>query len=237
MSTERGTASWLILGLFILQTALLGLVVVRLRGVERELAGLRTKLDSGAVGARTSPVPVEAGDGPAKGPAEAPVTIVEFSDFTCHSCSQLQPALRDALAARPDKARLVFRYFPLAPEGKPFDLARVAECARVQGKFWPAHDLLFAEATGLANLAAAVDRLTTLGIDRAALETCLAGRTSGERVRREAAAGRSYGVDATPTLFFNGRSLEGAVSAEDLVSAIDQAESAARASATPSSQP
>jgi len=223
LSTEQRSASWLTLGLFVLQTALLGLVVLRLRGVERELAGLRRSLAVGASQARTAPVAIEPGDGPSKGPADAPVTIVEFSDFTCHSCSQLQPALKEALAARPAKARLVFRYFPLAPEGKPFDLARAAECARSQAKFWPVHDLLFSEATELTNLSAAVERLATLGLDRAALETCLADRASGERVRQEAEVGRGYGVEATPTLFFNGRRLEGAVSAEELMSAIDQA--------------
>ncbi|MEP7009010.1 MAG: thioredoxin domain-containing protein [Acidobacteriota bacterium] len=223
MPTDQRTASWLTLGLFVVQTALLGLVVLRLRGVERELAGLRQSLAAGALRAGSAPIAIEPGDGPSKGPADAPVTIVEFSDFTCHSCSQLQPALKDALAARPAQARLVFRYFPLAPEGKPFDLARAAECARAQEKFWPAHDLLFSEATELTNLAAAVDRLATLGLDRAVLETCLAGPESGERVRREAEVGRGYGVDATPTLFFNGHRLEGAVSAEELIHAIDQA--------------
>ncbi len=240
MSTEQRPASWLILGLFVLQTVLLGLVVLRLRGVERELAGLRRSLSAGAAGATlagAAPVVIEAGDGPSQGPAEAPVTIVEFSDFTCHSCSQLQPALREALAARVGKARLVFRYFPLAPEGKPFELARAAECARAQGKFWPAHDLLFSEATEISSLPVAVDRLAKLGLDRGALESCLAGSASGERVRREAEAGRNYGVNATPTLFFNGRRVEGAVSAEELESAIDQAETAHGASKPAGSKP
>lgn len=226
MSTEQRTASWLTLGLFVLQTILLGLVVLRLRGVERELGALRRSLAGGASAARPATIEVEPGDGPAKGAAGAPVTVVEFSDFTCHACSQLQPALREALAARSEKARLVFRYFPLAAEGKPFDLARAAECARAQDRFWPAHDLLFSEAKELASLPAAVARLATLGLDRAALEGCLAGAASGERIRRDAEAGHGYGVDATPTLFVNGRRIEGAVSAEELMNAIDQAASA-----------
>lgn len=223
-SPRRSTFATLILVLLAVLTLLLGAIAWRQRSLEARLASIERALAAGSgFGHQTPTIAVEAGDGPTKGSADAPVSIVEFSDFTCHACAQLQPELDQALAARPGKVRLTFRYFPLAPSGKPFDLARAAECARRQDRFWPAHDLLFLEAHDIESLPRAIERFASIGIDRAALTACLADDASAARVRAEASAGQSYGVNATPTLFIDGRKYEGALPANDLETAIDTA--------------
>lgn len=206
MQSDKLTSA-LLIGLLTVQTLLLAILLFRINGLHKLLLQAR-----GSLGAPVSEevLDVEPGDGPSKGAQEAPVTIVEFSCFTCPSCADLQPVLDEVLAAHPGEVRLVFRYFPLALQDKPMVLATAAECARRQGRFWEAHDRLFAhgrEIEGEADLLAVLDGL---GLDEAAFSECLASDEAASRVRVDSEAGRSYGVSGTPTLFVNGRRVMGA---------------------------
>jgi predicted DsbA family dithiol-disulfide isomerase/uncharacterized membrane protein len=154
----------------------------------------------------------------AKGPADAPVTIVEFSDFQCPFCQQAYRDLRDVVRRQPH-VRVVFRHFPLDPacnEHVARSLhpdaclaARAAECAGGQGRFWEYHDLLFENHDRLER-----DSLfgyaRDLQLDIPAFRTCLDDPATLERVRRDVAAGARAGVTSTPSFFINGRFVEGA---------------------------
>jgi protein-disulfide isomerase len=158
---------------------------------------------------------------PARGATDAPVTIVEFSDFQCPYCRSVNPTLQKVMLAYGASVRLVFRQFPL------FDLHPNAEkageaslCANEQGMFWPMHDLLFQDQAKLAvdDLKA---RAAKLSLDTAAFNTCLdSGRFAG-RIHRDVLEGARLGVSGTPALFVNGRFLNGARPYEEISSAID----------------
>ncbi len=157
----------------------------------------------------------------AKGPAAAPVTIVEYSDFACSHCARARRDLERLIADRPGEVRLVFRHFPLDTSCNPTlrhsvhptacEAAMAAECAGELGKFWEFHDYLFDNSQQQAHdypQAAAA-----LGLDQARFQSCLASGRSRETVARDVAAAASVGVESTPTLFINGRTVRGALDA------------------------
>jgi protein-disulfide isomerase len=92
---------------------------------------------------------VPIGSSAVSGPADAWVTIVEFSDFECPYCAAVQPALETALAEAGADARLVFKNFPLSRHAQAVPTAIAAECAHGQGRFWEFHDLVFAQQSAL----------------------------------------------------------------------------------------
>ena len=162
-----------------------------------------------------------AATGPVRGPANAPVTIVEFSDFQCPFCGRYTPTLKRIQAAYPTQVRLVYRYFPLAgihPQAQ--KAAEAAACANLQDKFWQMHDTLFAEQDSL-DLEALKDKASRLGLDKASFESCLDGGQAAPIVATDVADGQELGLDGTPGSFVNGRFVNGAVSYEELSALID----------------
>ena len=123
-------------------------------------------------------VKIDPSVGFALGPREAPVTIVEFSDFQCPFCRGVVPTLKQLAARYPDRVRLVFRDFPIPSLHPDAPLAHeAARCAGEQGQFWPYHDLLF-ERTNL-NAAALKQYAADLKLDDKKFAECLdSGRVS-----------------------------------------------------------
>jgi protein-disulfide isomerase len=159
---------------------------------------------------------------PIRGASDAPVTIIEFSDFHCPFCRRIQPVLDQLRAKYSDKIKIVFRDFPLDslhPEARA--AAESARCATEQGKFWEFHDKIFAgnpdgSPATLARFA------QELGMDSAAFEAC---RTSGKYKSSILASnqeGTQLGITGTPTFFVNGRMLVGAQPLEAFVRVIDE---------------
>jgi protein-disulfide isomerase len=158
-------------------------------------------------------------DAASKGRADAPVTIVEFSDFQCPACGQAFRDLHDLVARRPD-VRLVFRNFPLdsscndaidrALHPDACLAAIAAECARRQSRFWEYHDLLFENQRTLDR-----DNLfrfaREVGLDIPTFRTCLDDPATRARIGDDVRAGIAAGVESTPTLFVNGRRIDGAL--------------------------
>ncbi len=156
----------------------------------------------------------------AKGPANAPLTIVEFSDFECPACAMAFRDLHDLAARNPELVRIVFHHFPLdagcnthvTTQMHRFacQAAIAAECAADAGKFWEFHDLLFAdqERLGRDDLVA---KAVGLGIPRETFVTCLDDPRVRARVTADTDAGAKLGVKSTPTLVINGRTIEGAL--------------------------
>ena len=161
-----------------------------------------------------------ADNGPARGPASAPVTIVEFSDFQCPYCGRLIPTLEQVKAKYGDKVRIVFRQFPLPMHPNAQKAAEASLCANDQGKFWEMHDAMFKNQQELA-----VDNLKSkaaaLGLNADAFNKCLDSGKYVTKIQEDQKAGSAAGVNGTPAMFINGRFVNGAVPLEQITSVID----------------
>jgi protein-disulfide isomerase len=148
--------------------------------------------------------------GPAKGPDNAPVTIVEFSDFECPFCLRINPTLKQVMEEYEGQVRLVFRQFPLNnihPNAQ--KAAEASLCADAQGRFWEMHDAMFDNPRELA-VADLKTRAAEIGLDEEAFATCLDTGEFADKVTADLNAGRALGVSGTPALYINGRFLSGA---------------------------
>ena len=161
-------------------------------------------------------------DDPVLGSANAPVTLIEFSDFQCPFCARVMPTLKKVKDTYGDKVRIVWKDFPLTSiHPQAFKAAEAAQCAREQGKFWELHDVLFAnqqtlQPEELKKHAAAV------GIDLPKFNACFDASKYGERVQQQMSAGTQLGVGSTPSIFINGRLVSGAQPYEVFAGIIDE---------------
>ncbi len=163
-----------------------------------------------------------AGEPARGGPAGAPVTIVEFSDFECPFCGRVEPTLKKVRETYGDKVRMVFKQFPLTnlhPQAQ--KAAEAALCAQDQGKFWELHDAMFGDQKNLeiADLEAKAQKL---GLDAASFKRCLESGSKAAAVTEDVRQGSVAGVSGTPALFVNGQLVSGAVPYEKLAETIDQ---------------
>ena len=175
-------------------------------------------------------VPLDLPGGHLKGSADAPVTIVEFSDFECGHCKLAYEGLKQTLPMYGKDVQVRFHHYPLdaacntgipAGGGHKFAClaAMAAECAAAQGKFWEYHDTLFDNQPSFSRdelLGYADD----LGLDRARFTACLDSDAPRAAIRQDVAAGTKLGVESTPTLFLNGRTVRGALRGDTLGYAI-----------------
>ena len=159
---------------------------------------------------------------PVRGPANAPVTIVEFSDFECPFCKRAHPTLTQLLKDYPGKVKLVYRDFPLEsihPQAR--RSAEAARCAEDQGKFWDYYDVLFSESPKLSP-----DDLkryaAQVGMDVKKFDECVAAGVHKATVQRDLDEGTRLGVNGTPAFFINGRSLSGALPLEAFARIVDE---------------
>ncbi|MDH3744239.1 MAG: thioredoxin domain-containing protein [Acidobacteriota bacterium] len=168
------------------------------------------------------PLRVEvASTGPAKGPEDAPVTIVEFSDFECPYCSRVVPTLDKVSDTYGDKVRIVFRQFPLSSiHANAQKAAEASLCANEQGKFWEMHDSMFASQRALG-VEALKNKATELDMEPDRFNDCLDSSRYAEQVAGDLEAGQAAGVSGTPALFVNGRFLNGAQPYESVAQVID----------------
>jgi len=154
-----------------------------------------------------------------KGPADAPITIVEFSDFQCPFCVRAAKDLSE-LVGTTTEVSLVFRNFPLDTSCNPNVTrqmhanaclaAYAAECAGKQDRFWEYHDVLFENGQRLGR-DALVTYAERIGLDVRAFDQCLDDPATHDRVAADVEAASRAGVNSTPTLFINGRLVEGAL--------------------------
>ncbi len=146
---------------------------------------------------------------PTRGPLDAPVVIVEFSDFECPFCARVAPVLDELLRAYPSKIRLVFKHSPLPSHPKAPLAHEAALAAGDQAKFWEMHDLLFANQRRL-DARDLVRYAKQLDLDMKAFNQALRSHRYRAMVEQDLTEARGLGVDATPTFFINGRKVVGA---------------------------
>jgi protein-disulfide isomerase len=151
---------------------------------------------------------VDEDDDPALGPEDAPITIIEFSDFRCPFCQRFRlETLTPLLEAYPDQIRFIYRDFPVVGG---FEAALASECAHEQDAYWAYHDLLFSgefeDLTSEAYLAYAA----RLELDLDSFSSCLDEERYTAEVENDARYAAELGVTGTPTFFINGIPLVGA---------------------------
>ncbi len=158
---------------------------------------------------------------PRRGPANAPVEIIEFSDFECPYCTRGAATIDQVVEHYGDKVSVVFRHYPLPFHQNAPLAAQAASCANEQGKFFAYHDLLFAngKALGPDDL---VRYAQQLNLKEAPFKACLESRRHEKTVEEDLAAGTALGVSGTPAFFINGRPLLGAQPLDAFMKVIDQ---------------
>ena len=156
------------------------------------------------------------------GPADAPITIVEFSDYQCPYCRRWHEQVYEPLlAAYPGKIRLVYRHLPLTsihPDA--FSAAEAAMCAGEQDAYWPYHEKLFSSDT--LGSSTYIRYAEDLGLNMNTFESCLSDRKYQEAVEADSNFAINLGIRSTPTFFINGLAVVGAQPLEVFQQVIDQ---------------
>jgi protein-disulfide isomerase len=166
------------------------------------------------------PVAIALGNAPVRGPANARVTLVEFSDFQCPFCIAATPQIALLLKAYPSEVKLIFKEFPLDQHTQAALAAAAALAANKQGKFWQLHDAMFAQKGNLSRrgiLALA----TNLGLDMKRFQADLDSPEIKKAVEKDLDQGAQIGVDSTPTLFVDGQRFNGPLTLASLKPIVD----------------
>jgi protein-disulfide isomerase len=192
----------------------------RARLYEHILAGAKAEAPREDLTAPT--VDVEVGDAPSRGPANAPVTIVEFGDFQCPYCGRVEQQLGELRKIYGKKIRFVWKDYPLPMHPQAMLAAEAARAAGDQGKFWPMHDWLLAHQDSLG-LTSIEEAARHLGCDMAKFSKTLDAWQHRPQIDRDLAQVDKLGVSGTPTLFINGRKLQGILPTEQLRDVVDRA--------------
>lgn len=157
----------------------------------------------------------------AQGPAETPVTVVEFSDFQCPACKAAEPTIKTVIAKYSDKIRFVYRHFPLSSHQYAFPAAQAAEAAGKQGKFWEMHDLLFAKQPEFQT-----DKLKnyaqSLGLDMERFNRDFDSDEIRQKILNDQSDGNKANVTATPTFFINGTKFTGVLTVAEFEKEIEE---------------
>jgi protein-disulfide isomerase len=178
----------------------------------KALAGSAPSGDSGSGSGTGAVVDVKEGDSPSIGDKNAPVTIIEFSDFECPFCERFYTQSYKQIKANyvdTGKVRIVFKHFPLPFHANAQKAAEASECAREQGKFWEMHDKLF-ENQNAISISSLKGYAADLGLDTSKFNSCLDSGKYASRVQKDASDGSAAGVSGTPSFFINGKSVVGA---------------------------
>lgn len=175
------------------------------------------------------------GDEPTLGPADAPVTIVDYFDFLCPHCKKAATVLERLVREHPGQVRLVLKHVPLDSSCNPWanphpgacKAAAAALCAARQGHYWEMHDWLFLEQAEIDDktIDAKVAEIgAKVGIDTKALDACVTEPEILDQVRREVREGiAELRIESTPAIFVNGRGIMGALDMETFRRVIDEA--------------
>jgi len=155
---------------------------------------------------------------PELGPPDAPITIIEFSDFTCGYCRKFHlETFNQLLDTYPDQIRFIYRNFPVVGG---FEAALASLCAGEQGKYWEYHDLLFTGDLAMGR-SAYLQYAEKLGLDTEALSECIDSERFTYQVEADYTYARSMGISGTPAFLINGIPVVGAQPLEVFIQIID----------------
>ena len=165
---------------------------------------------------------VQAGNSPSRGPKNAPVTIVEWSDFQCPFCGRVEPTLKQIMDEYKGKVRIVWKNQPLSFHPNAMPAAEAAMAAYEQGneKFWAMHDKFF-ENQGQLSPAFYEATAKEAGLDMGKWKSAVDGHTHQSAIQADMSAGAALGANGTPTFFINGHKLVGAMPFESFKQVID----------------
>ncbi len=153
-----------------------------------------------------------------KGPAQAKIQIVEYSDFQCPACQRAQQALNQLLQSYPDQIQLSFYHFPLPNHAWSGVAHQAAECAHQMGQFWPYHDRLYGEQAKWSGPSDPTETFLRyaqdLGLPLDPFASCLADPKIKRKILAEKARGESLEVKSTPTFLINGERVVGPIDLE-----------------------
>lgn len=164
--------------------------------------------------------PVVTASNPSRGPADAPVVLVEYTDYQCPFCGRAQPTIQAILDRYGDSVQHVFKNLPLPMHPQARLAAEAALCAGDQGKFWELHDWLFANKDSISTETLAA-QAEALGLDVPTFNTCVSDGTHRQQVDADAQEANSFGIRGTPGFTINGRILTGAQPLEAFVEIIN----------------
>jgi protein-disulfide isomerase len=155
-----------------------------------------------------------------RGSADSPVMLVEYADYECPYCQQVQPAIDKVISEYKGKVALIFKDMPLSMHANAAKAAEATRCAETQGKFWEYHDLLFAQKQ--LDPAKLKEYARDLKLDTAAFDKCLDTSARAELVNAQLAEAQALGITGTPTFFINGRATFGNLTVEQLRQILDE---------------
>jgi protein-disulfide isomerase len=175
---------------------------------EQYLATLKAKTPV-AISLEPPRLVVSAGKGATKGQPNAPIEMIEFSDFQCPYCQRAHATIEQVLATYGDRIKFVYRHYPVQGHAAAKPAAEASECAKEQGKFWPFHDRLFANPSKLSD-ADLKAHAAAIGLDTAAFNACVDSHKYRSVVEADTRDGEAVGVNGTPAFYINGRMVSGA---------------------------
>ena len=168
-------------------------------------------------------VPVSEDRDHTQGPADAPVTLLEYGDYECPYCGAAYPIIKEVQARMGERLRFAFRNFPISTSHPHAEQAAEAgEAAAAQGRFWQMHDLLYENQRRLGDqdLRGYAD---SLGLELERFDRELAEHVHAARVREDFMSGVRSGVNGTPTFYVNGARHDESYDVETLIAALDRA--------------
>jgi len=154
-----------------------------------------------------------------RGTAKAPVTIIEYADYECPYCQQMQATLAKVETEYQGKIEFAYKDVPLPMHSHAQKASEAAYCAADQGKFWEYHDMLFA--TKQLEIPQLKEHARTLKLDGTAFDTCLDSGATAEKVKMKLAEGTSLQIEGTPSFLINGRFFNGGMTYEQLRAVIE----------------
>jgi protein-disulfide isomerase len=158
-----------------------------------------------------------------RGPASAPVTLVEYGDYECPYCGLANPIVDEIRRELGDGLRFVFRNFPLSEIHRHAEhAAEIAEAAGMHNKFWEMHDMLYAHQQALDDQHLE-EYVARLGVPTSEVKLALAQHAYSDRLREDFMSGVRSGVNGTPTFFINGLRHDGSYERRELLAAIAKA--------------
>ncbi len=158
-----------------------------------------------------------------KGPADAKITLIEYSDFECPFCARHKATMDAIRNTYPNDVRIVFRHFPLAFHASAEKAAEASECAADQGKFWEMHSKLFElNQTGSMSVSAFKQAASDIGLDRGQFDACLDSGIKSTHVKEDYDQGAMAGVQGTPATFIKGELVSGALPLDSFLGILSQ---------------